>query len=130
MNNIKAALVGGFLGILATLGGARLAHADCDQDVTRGYAPSEDQDQAGYDRAFSYAEAMADVLEGAGRGYNCEAIQLADGSFEAQCDEVAAPLESQACSDWAYGFEGIGDTDAEGMYEACMVIAFHTGAVK
>lgn len=123
MNNIKAALVGGFLGILATLGGARLAHAECD------YVPSETEDQAGYDRAFSRAEAMVDVLEGAGRGYNCEVIELQDGSFEAQCDEVSSPSESRACSDWAYGF-GLGETDAEGMYEACMVIALHTGAVK
>ena len=113
MQNIKAVLVGGVLGILATLGGVKLAHADCSQD------------------SVSYQEAMADVLEGAGRGYNCEVIELRDGSFEAQCDEVDFAEESMACSMWAGGFEDeLGETDIEGMYEACMVIALHTGAVK
>ena len=113
MQNIKALVVGGLLGILATLGGVKLAHADCSQD------------------SRSYQEAMADVLEGAGRGYNCEVIELRDGSFEAQCDEVALPEESRACSAWSGSFEDeLGETDIEGMYEACMVIALHTGAVK
>ena len=110
MQNIKALVAGGLLGILATLGGVKLAHADCDAGDT-------------------YSEAMADVLEGAGRGYNCEVIELQDGSFEAQCDEVAHADESRACSSWAFGF-GLGETDAEGMYEACMVVALHTGAVR
>lgn len=119
MQNIKAVLVGGLLGILSTLGGVKLAHADCDQDVTRAAQVEGD----------TYADALADVLEGAGRGYNCEVIELQDGSFEAQCDEVAHAVESRACSGWAFGF-GLGETDAEGMYEACMVVALHTGAVS
>ncbi len=123
MQNIKAVLVGGLLGILSTLGGVKLAHADCD------YVPTETEDQAGYDAAFSRAEAFQDVLEGAGRGYNCEVIELQDGSFEAQCDEVSHAVESRACSSWAFGF-GLGEDDGESMYEACMVVALHTGAVK
>jgi hypothetical protein len=113
MQNIKALLVGGLVGILATLGGVKLAQAECHQD------------------SASYQEAVRDVLEGAGRGYHCQVIPLQDGSYESQCDEVASPDWSRACSGWAYSFEGIGDTDAESMYEACMVIAYHTdGAVK
>ena len=51
MQNIKAALVGGLLGILSTLGGIRLAHADCDY-------PSVDHEA--YELAFSLAEANCD----------------------------------------------------------------------
>lgn len=100
------------LGLVSVLVSTQ-AFADCDRDL----------------EGTSYSTAMVDVLEGAGRGYNCEVIQLQDGSFEAQCDEVASPVESRACSGWAYGF-GLGDDDTDGMYEACMVIALHTGAVK
>ncbi len=121
--DIKSLILGAVVALAAVCLGEGIARADCD------YAPTETEDQAGYDRAFSYAEAMADVLEGAGRGYNCEVIQLQDGSFEAQCDEVAHAVESRACSGWAFGF-GLGENDGESMYEACMVIALHTGLVS
>lgn len=113
MTNIKALLVGGLLGILATLGGVKAAQADCLDGVSR-------------------ETAFADVLEGAARGYNCEVIELRDGSFEVSCDEVDHDIEARACSAWAGSFEadGLGETDIEGMYEACMVVALHTGAVK
>lgn len=110
--NVKALLVGGLLGILATLGGVKAAHADCLDGVSREVA-------------------FADVLEGAARGYNCEVIELRDGSFEVSCDEVEHDVEARACSVWAGSFEDeLGETDIEGMYEACMVVALHTGAVK
>ena len=115
MTNIKAAILGGLVALLGVVAGEGIARADCD------YAPQTE--------GVPYSLAMADVLEGAGKGYNCEVIQLQDGSFEAQCDEVSSPLESAACSEWAHGF-GVGEDDADEMYEACMVIALHTGAVK
>jgi hypothetical protein len=109
--NIKSLFLGSAIAFAGFLVGEGIARAECPDGLT-------------------YSEALADVLEGAGRGYRCEVIELRDGSFEAQCDEVALPGESRACSAWAYGFDEIGDTDAEGMYEACMVIALHTGAVQ
>lgn len=107
--NIKSLLLGAALALAAVCLGEGIARAESLEGET-------------------YSDAMNDVLEGAGRGFNCEVIELQDGSFEAQCDEAAHVEESRACSGWAYGL-GMGDTDAEGMYEACMVIALHTGAV-
>lgn len=110
--NIKSLFLGALLALAGVCAGEGLAHADCLEGVSR-------------------ETAFADVLEGATRGYNCEIIELRDGSFEAQCDEVDFAEESMACSMWAGGFEDeLGETDIEGMYEACMVVALHTGAVK
>lgn len=98
--NIKSLILGAILALAGVCAGEGLAHADC--------------------------------LEGAARGYNCEVIELRDGSFEASCDEVEHDIEARACSAWAGSFEadGIGETGIEGMYEACMVVALHTGAVR
>lgn len=122
--NLKSLFLGALIALAGVCLGEGIAHADCDYEsrLTADEAAAELE-------GYTYSEAMADVLEGAGRGYNCEVIELQDGSFEAQCDEVAHAEESRACSSWAYGF-GLGETDAEGMYEACMVVALHTGAVK
>lgn len=106
------ALVLGLVSVLV----ASAAKADCD----RG----------------SYSAAWADVYEGQERGMNCEVIQLESGSFEAQCDEVAYPEESDVCTTFVESLDGAEDfQDAASvyatMYEACMTIAIHTpGAVK
>jgi hypothetical protein len=56
MQNIKAALVGGLLGVLSTLGGVRLAHADCDYPVAVEAEPSA------YELAFDLAEERCDYM--------------------------------------------------------------------
>lgn len=111
--NIKSLILGAILALAGVCAGEGLAHADCLEGVSR-------------------ETAFADVLGGAARGYNCEVIELRDGSFEASCDEVEHDIEARACSAWAGSFEadGIGETGIEGMYEACMVVALHTGAVR
>lgn len=110
--NIKSLFLGALLALAGVCAGEGLAHADCLDGVSR-------------------ETAYADVLEGAARGYNCEVIELRDGSFEASCDEVEHDIEARACSAWAGSFEyELGETDIEGMYEACMVVALHTGAVR
>lgn len=115
MTNVKAVVLGGLVALLGVVAGEGIARADCD----RG----------------SYATAQADAFEGELRGMNCEVIELENGTFEAQCDEVAFPDESEACSAWVEGFDGqdLGPDAAAtyaSMYEACMTIAIHTpGAV-
>lgn len=113
----KSLVVGAVAGLLAMLVGEGLARAESvdREDIVR-----------------SQTEAYADLAEGEARGYRCELIQLADGRVEAQCDEQASRDESAACDafvDATYS----ADVDSETryhMYEACMVVALHTGAVR
>jgi hypothetical protein len=115
MTNMKTLFLGAALALAGVCVGEGIAHADCD----RG----------------SYSAAMADVYEGEARGMNCEAIQLENGTFEAQCDEVAYPEESDVCATFVEMLDGVEDFQNAAavyatMYEACMTIAIHTpGAV-
>lgn len=115
--HIKSLVIGAVLGMVGVLAGTGLAHAECD--------------------AGSYQAAKADAAEGNRRGDRCEVIELENGTFEAQCDTEAFPEETQACEDWvetALDCTDLSplacDTAMGQMYEACMVIAIHTGAVK
>ncbi len=114
--NLKSLLIGGVFGIVSTLAGVSLAHAECSQG--------------------SYAAALADAVEGNRRGDLCEVIELENGSFEAQCDGDAYGDESAACEEWVQGMTESGDwplmtDDQLGVqYEACMTVALHTGAVR
>lgn len=112
----KSLLVGALSGVLSLLVGAGVAHAADREDIVR-----------------SEQAALVDVSEGTARGYDCETVRLEDGTFEAQCDEVAHRDESAACDafvDATYD-STIDPEDRHFSYEACMVIALHTpGAVK
>ena len=71
--------------------------------------------------------AIQDALDGTARGYRCETVELEDGTFEAQCDDMSDP-EVAACEAFSYMYS-VGDRDMA--YEACMTIALHTpGAVR
>ena len=117
MANAKTLLIGGVLGILSTLSGLGLVRAECSQG--------------------SFEAAQADAYEGNARGDSCEVIELQNGTFEAQCDGEAFPAWVAACSDWVETALDCSDLSPEAcddamgqMYEACMVIAVNTGAVR
>ena len=93
MQNIKAALVGGLLGVLSTLGGARLAHADCDY-------PDRPATQLEAEEGMPMCELV-----------NHEAYELAFSLAEANCD--------YASQGWIED-ELVSEEDAGRMYDACM----------
>ena len=103
-----------FLAGFVVLAMAGSAKADCDYE-----APATRSAEA-YEAALRVVEREC-VAAG-------EVIELADGSFRAQCDEQAWPDELAACSVFAEGL-GLGKAEREDVQEACMVIAIHTGAV-
>ncbi len=113
--NIKCLILGAVCAIAAVLAGEGLAHAADQEDITR-----------------SEQAALDDSFEGTARGLDCEVIRLADGTFEAQCDDPSdrAVIACDAFVDATYTAEVDSET-RHYMYEACMTIALHTpGAVR
>lgn len=78
MNNAKAILVGGFLGILATLAGLKAAKADCSQDFS-------DAVDLAAERCDYWAQGLIED------GYSEEAIGGASGMWEA-CMRLETPV--------------------------------------
>jgi hypothetical protein len=103
MTNTKALLVGGLLGILATLGGLRAAKADCSQDSPRGCVSN-------------YAETVL-VGPSGERVEWCVPDATAEG-----CIEVSSLLDCSAMSDESC------DVTMGVMFEACVQLAY-IGAV-
>lgn len=93
MQNIKAELVGGLLGILSTLSGIRLAHADCDYQTPR---------ERCQDAAVADVEGCV-VFE--------QTYDLAFSLAESNCD--------YASQGWIED-ELVSEADAGKMYDACM----------
>lgn len=109
MSNIKAALVGGLLGILSTLGGVKLAHADCDYGMAKAQALDESEACEVDGGVFQGPEGWTSYCSSRQQLLACEfASELVD------CSE-----RSDESCDVAMGE----------VYEACLVLAWRTGAV-
>lgn len=123
MTNIKSLLVGAVAGVLSVLVGVGVAKADCDYgDVTHGYSPTESQDQAGYDLAFSYAEARADA-DMCDTNYG-EVVRVR-GGFEAYCvpDDVAEGcIDVSSLLDCSLMSASACDEAMGSMFEACLAL--------
>lgn len=108
MKTFQAVIAGGLMGVLATVGGMRLAHADCDYGQSSG--------------AGSYLEARIDA-DACDTNYG-EVVRVRDG-WEAYCvpDDVAEGcIEVSSLLDCSLMSAAACDEAMGSMFEACLTL--------